>query len=363
MPDDPKPASAILEEGVRAHDYRSEPNLDLPEYGSAPLHHSFQSSPLQLDAYPASSRTLSLKQAHHHHHQRTGKGQLPALQPEMLSSTPYKSVFSPGTLSNRNGSLSYDSLLNPSPGDAGQGAGPPLAPLQGEGAVAGALRQPLSDHHGLNPGAQGAGRAGEAADAPRAPSDPAYGHDSGIFDSPGGYGSAGACCPDGPRGPSSSSSRGPMPPAYGGSRDNLMGAGPGAYGQHTPVLRQATLDRAPRTSSSSLHTDHSSTSSGQGRSAGQEGLYRSPSHHPHTSSALPRSPSYTNQKLSYISALERTESPRLGGPSSREALMKMNGQTDCHASSKSPPPSPSRHGHKGIRKVTGVGGATYEISV
>lgn len=109
MQDDRK-TSAILEEGVRGHDYRSEPNLDLPEYTNAPLHRTFQSSPLQLDSDPINSRSLSLKQGH----RRLEKGQLPALQPQTVTSTPYKSVFSPNTLSNRNGSLSYDSLLNPS---------------------------------------------------------------------------------------------------------------------------------------------------------------------------------------------------------------------------------------------------------
>ncbi|KAK1892419.1 putative palmitoyltransferase ZDHHC8 [Dissostichus eleginoides] len=67
---------------------------------------------------------------------------------------------------------------------------------------------------------------------------------------------------------------------------------------------------------------------------------------------MPRSPSYSHQKLSYISALERTDSPRLGGP--REAV-KVNGQMDC------PTLSPSRHSN--VKKVTGVGGTTYEISV
>ncbi|KAK0153883.1 putative palmitoyltransferase ZDHHC8 [Merluccius polli] len=410
MPDDPK-TPAILEEGVRAHDYRSEPNLDLPEYGSgAPLHRTFQSSPLQLDAYPASSRTLSLTQAHHHHHhQRAGKGQLPALQPEMLSSAPYKSVFSPGALSNRNGSLSYDSLLNPSvspaavatelvahPGLPSMGFHSPYLPtkmchIRGP-ELKRQQQQPVAAAPGYSPvmQARGLGRhsplSRDREPSPvrydnlsqtimasiqerkeleerekrlhGRPQTPAYGHDSGMFDSPGGYGpSVSACCPDGPRGPASS--RGPTPPAYGGSRDNLMGAG--SYGQRTPVLRHATLGRAPRTSSSSLHTDHSSTSGSQGRPAGQEGLYRSPGHHPHTPPALPRSPSYTNQKLSYIGALERTDSPRLGGP--REAMMqgKLNGQMDAGA--QPPPPSPSRHGHKGVRKVTGVGGTTYEISV
>ncbi|CAL8329186.1 unnamed protein product [Arctogadus glacialis] len=418
MPDDPK-TPAILEEGVRAHDYRSEPNLDLPEYGSPPLHRTFQSSPLQLDAYPASSHTLSLKQAHHLH-QRATKGQLPALQPETLSSSPYKGVFSPGPLSNRNGSLSYDSLLNPSvspaaiatelaahPGLPSMGFHSPYLPTKMchiRGPELKRQQQQQQQHQpvvvaapGYSPlmQARGMGRhsplSREREPSPvrydnlsqtimasiqerkeleerekrqvihGRPQTPAYGHDPGTFDSPGGYGPASACCPDGPRG--SSVSRGPTPPAYGGSRDNLMGAGLGLYGQRTPVSRHATLGRAPRTSSSSLHTDHSSTSSSQGRPAFQEGLYRSPGHHPHSSPALPRSPSYTNQKLSYISALERTDSPRLGGP--REAMMqgKMNGQMDCHAISQPPPPSPGRHAHKGVRKVTGVGGTTYEISV
>jgi len=362
MPDDPK-TPAILEEGVRAHDYRSEPNLDLPEYGIAPLHRTFQSSPFQLDAYPASSHTLSLKQPHHHHHQGAGKGQLPALQPETLSSSPYKSIFTPGTLSNRNGSLSYDSLLNPSvapaavatelaahPGLPSMGFHSPYLPTKMchiRGPELKRQQQPVvaAAAPGYSPvmQARGLGRhsplSREREPSPvrydnlsqtimasiqerkeleerekrlhGRPQTPAYGHDSGMFDSSGGYGPAGACCPDGPRGPSS---RGPTPPAYGGSRDNLMAAGPGVYGQRTPVLRHATLGRAPRTSSGSLHTDHSSTSSSQGRPSAQEGLYRSPGHHPHTSPALPRSPSYTNQKLSYISALERTDSPRLGGP-------------------------------------------------
>ena len=139
----------------------------------------------------------------------------------------------------------------------------------------------------------------------------AYASDSGMFDSLGGYGlPPGTCYADAPRGPGS---RGPTPPAYGGSRDNLMGVGLVGYGQRTPVLRSggATLGRAPRTSSSSLHTELGNCSS-QGR--GPDPCYRSPVHQPYHSPAMPRSPSYTHQKLAYISALERTDSPRLGGP-------------------------------------------------
>lgn len=357
MPDDRK-TSAILEEGVRGHDYRSEPNLDLPDYSNAPLHRTFQSSPLQLDSYPVTSRSLSLKQ-----HQRQDKEQLPVLQPETVTSTPYKSVFSPNTLSNRNGSLSYDSLLNPnvSPATAAECAAHPGMPSMGFHSpylptkmchIRGPemQRQQVPPTYSPVMAARGVGRQSpHPRDRDQSPvrydnlsqtimasiqerkemeereklqllhgcsQTLSYAQDSGMFDSPGGYGGPPvpvAYYPDGPRGPCS---RGPTPPAYGGSRDNLMGAGLVGYGQRTPVLRHAgsTLGRAPRTSSSSLHTEYSSTNSSQGRAPGSEPPYRSPAHQPHHSPAMSRSPSYTHQKLSYISALERTDSPRLGGP-------------------------------------------------
>uniref|UniRef100_A0A8C8JZA5 Palmitoyltransferase n=1 Tax=Oncorhynchus tshawytscha TaxID=74940 RepID=A0A8C8JZA5_ONCTS len=354
MPDDHRKASAILEEGRCHVDYRSEPNLDLPDYRNAPLHRSFQSSPLQLDSYPINSSSLNLKQAH----QRRDKGQLPVLQPETVTSTPYKSVFSP--LSNRNSSLSYDSLLNPSisPATAAECMAHPVLGSGGMGMSRGRGRQSpgrqspqdrdlspvrydnLSktimasiqerkemeereklQHHG------GCSQAQSYAQA----------QDSGMFDSP-------------------------TPPAYGGSRDNLMGVV--SYGPRTPVLRYSggsSLARAPRTSSSSLHTD----SSMQGGRV-PEPPCRSPPQQPHHSPAMPQSPSYTHKKLSFIHALERTDSPRLGGP--REAMMqsKVNGQTDCHlgpnsSSAQGTTLSPSRHSN--VKKVTGVGGTTYEISV
>ncbi|KAF7651838.1 hypothetical protein LDENG_00104810 [Lucifuga dentata] len=394
MPDDQK-TSAILEEGVRGHDYRSEPNLDLPEYGNAPLHRSFQSSPLQLDSDSSSSRSFSLKQAQH----RAEKGQLPALQPQTVTSTPYKSVFSPNTLNNRNASLSYDSLLNPNISAAtasecmahrvmpAVGFHSPYLPTKMCHIREPELqRQQIATTYSPVVPVRGLGRQSpQSRDRDPSPvrydnlsqtimasiqerkemeereklqmrhgrsQTLIYAQDSGVFDSSGGYGlPTNACYPDGPRGPSS---RGPTPPAYGGSRDNLMGAGLVGYGQRTPVLRHtgSAPGRAPRTSSTSLHTDHSSTNSSQAP-------YPSPAHQPRSpvmprspsvprSPSMPRSPSYTHHKLSHISALERTGSPRLGGP--RDA-MKVNGQMDCHP------------GAQSVKKVTGVGGTTYEISV
>lgn len=340
--------TAILEEGVRSHDYRSEPNLDLPEYTNAPLHRTFQSSPLQLDSDPISSRSLSLKQGH----RRPEKGQLPALQPQTVTSTPYKSVFSANTLSNRNGSLSYDSLLNPSispatasecvaqRGMSSMGFHSPYLPTK-----MCHIREPDIQRHQVAPtyspvmAPRGMGRQSpHTRDRDPSPvrydnlsptimasiqerkemeerekrqmlhgrsQTHIYAQDSGVFD--GGYGlPPSAFYPDGHRGPGS---RGPTPPTYGGSRDNLMGVGLVNYGPRTPVLRHpgSMLGRAPRTSSTSLHTDHSSSNSSHSRATASEGPYRSPVHQPH-SPALPRSPSYSHQKLSYISAHERTDS-------------------------------------------------------
>uniref|UniRef100_A0A8C6U0E3 Palmitoyltransferase n=1 Tax=Neogobius melanostomus TaxID=47308 RepID=A0A8C6U0E3_9GOBI len=364
--------SAILEEGVRGHDYRSEPNLDLPEYTNAPLHKTFQSSPLQLDADPVNSRSLSLKQAQ----RRSEKGHLPALQPQTVTSTPYKSVFSPNTLSNRNGSLSYDSLLNPSisPAAANEcmahrgmpslGFHSPYLPTKmchmREPEI---QRQQVTTTYSPVMPVRAVGRQSpHQRDRDPSPvrydnlsqtimasiqerkeieerekrqmyhgrSQPhIYAQDSGVFDGPGGYGlPPSGCYPDGTR------SRGPTPPAYSGSRDNLMGVGLVNYGQRTTVMRHggSTMSRALRTSSTSLHTDHSSSNSSQGRAT--EG-YRSPTHQPH-SPVVPRSPSYSHHKLSYMNAM--TETPL-------DWELQVNGQMDYHPS------------------MTGIGGTTYEISV
>uniref|UniRef100_A0A8C6TSD6 Palmitoyltransferase n=1 Tax=Neogobius melanostomus TaxID=47308 RepID=A0A8C6TSD6_9GOBI len=283
--------SAILEEGVRGHDYRSEPNLDLPEYTNAPLHKTFQSSPLQLDADPVNSRSLSLKQAQ----RRSEKGHLPALQPQTVTSTPYKSVFSPNTLSNRNGSLSYDSLLNPSisPAAANEcmahrgmpslGFHSPYLPTKmchmREPEI---QRQQVTTTYSPVMPVRAVGRQSpHQRDRDPSPvrydnlsqtimasiqerkeieerekrqmyhgrSQPhIYAQDSGVFDGPGGYGlPPSGCYPDGTR------SRG-------------------------------------------------SSNSSQGRAT--EG-YRSPTHQPH-SPVVPRSPSYSHHKLSYMNAMTET---------------------------------------------------------
>ncbi|KAL2092212.1 hypothetical protein ACEWY4_012010 [Coilia grayii] len=437
MPDDCK-TSAILEE--RGHDYRSEPNLDLPDYSSTPLHRTFQSSPQQLDSFSMNSRSLSLKQ----HRHAPDKAHLAPTKSEAagVSPVPYKGAYVPGTLSNRNGSLSYDSLLNPSftspsvgecaihPGVPSMGFHSPYLPTKmchvrgpelqrrtpPPPSAAAATVTVTTSYSPVRVGAYKGRRSPHPQERDPSPvrydnlsktimasiqerkeleereklmhlhghrqqqPPPSYAGDSGVFDTCG-YGlPPGACYSDGPRGPGSQGSAsvgygGSQVSAsvgYGGSRENLVGGGGGmmGYGARTPVLRSAasSLARAPRTSSGSLHTDSSGVSSGR---TGEPPSYRSPAHQPHHSPApLPRSPSYSHQKVSFISALERSDSPRMGSPREDMIQGKVNGQPkgqmrDCHLGTTSgtqgTPLSPARH--TSVKKVSGVGGTTYEISV
>ncbi|XP_077097592.1 palmitoyltransferase ZDHHC8B isoform X2 [Siphateles boraxobius] len=393
MSENGKP-SAVLEE--RGHDYRSEPNLDLPDYRSTPLHRTYQSSPFQLDSFSTTSRSFSLKQGVN----RADRVPLGGSKPETVTSTPHKGVFSPGTLSGRNGSLSYDSLLTPSltpslgecaahPGVPSMGFHSPYLPSK----MCHVRGPELQRHAGppsyspVHVGVMYGRQSPHPRDRDRDPSPVrydnlsktimasiqerkefeereklmlrhaqapvAYANDSGVFDTCSGatYGlPPGTCYPDSPRGPGP---REPTPPVC-SSRDTLMG-----YAPRTPVLRSSasSLTRAPRTSTTSLHTDGGSAS----RTA--EHQYRSPVHHSHQSpTAVPRSPLYAHQKVAFISALERADSPRLG---TREDLGpgKVNGQLkgqarDCHLGTPSGTPR-----HTNVKKVTGVGGTTYEISV
>lgn len=371
-----------MEESGRGHDYRSEPNLDLPDFSSTPLHRTFQSSPLQLDQFGINSRSLSLKQ-----HRSSvdkprglgggGGGRAEAMGAASAAGASYKAAFAPGTLSNRNGSLSYDSLLNPSfasppPPSAGECVIHPGVPSMGFHSPylptkMCHVRGPELQRHPPPPvtatvtaayspvrvGGFKGRRSPHPQPQERDPSPVRYdnlsktimasiqerkeleereklmhlhGHrktpplasaayaavasDSGVFDACS-YGlPPSACYTDGPRGPVSQVGGAA---GYGGSRENLVGGGGGGgmmgYGQRTPVLRSAaasSLARAPRTSSSSLHMD--------GRTA-EPTSYRSPAHQPHHSPApIPRSPSYSHQKVSFISALERSDSPRMGSP-------------------------------------------------
>ncbi|XP_016085274.1 probable palmitoyltransferase ZDHHC8 [Sinocyclocheilus grahami] len=389
MSENRKP-SAVLEE--RVHDYRSEPNLDMPDYRGTPLHRTYQSSPFQLDSFSTTSRSFSLKQGVN----RADQMPLGGSKPETVTSTPHKGVFSPGTLSGRNGSLSYDSLLTPSvtpsvgecaahPGVPSMGFHSPYLPTKMCHVRGPELQRHIGppSYSPVHVGAMYGRQSLLSRDRDPSPvrydnlsktimasiqerkeleereklmhrHAQAYANDSGVFDTCSGaaYGlPPGTCYPD--------RSREPTPPVC-GSRDNLMGVGVVGYHPRTPVLRSSasSLSRAPRTSTTSLHTDAG------GASRTVERQYRSPVHQTHHSpTAVPRSPTYAHQKVAFISALERADSQRLG---TREGLCqgKVNGQLkgqarDCHLGT--PSGTPSRHAN--VKKVTGVGGTTYEISV
>ncbi|XP_023668147.1 palmitoyltransferase ZDHHC8B isoform X2 [Paramormyrops kingsleyae] len=370
MQDERGPGS-IAEESSRAPDYRSEPNLELPECSNPSLHRSFRSSPLQLDS-------LSLKQAY----QRRDEARLCGLEPEMVASmadAPCRPVFSSNTLSNRNGSLSYDSLL-----------GPGVALSAGE-CLSRATRSPYLPARAPPPAYSPA--AARHSPPPRDPSPVRYDNlsktimasiqerkeleerekllqprgrsqtpagypvDADARDSPGGRSLPPAGCYHEGLG-----SRGLTPPAY-GSRDSLVG-GATAYAGRAAGLRGSvtSLPRAPRTADGSMVL--------QGQPG--EPPYRSPGHQPHRSpAALPRSPPYTRHSpLPIISALERTDSPPLCPREEIHGKMaygKINGQPKDQsrlgptAIGQGVPLSPGRHAN--VKKVSGVGGTTYEISV
>lgn len=306
-------SSAILEE--RGHDYRSEPNLDFPDYGSAEvpaLHRHFLSSPFQLDSY-------SLK----HAGRREEPAKLRGAKPESVTSTPHRGVFSPGTMSSRNASLSYDSLLTPSVAMA-----PPVAfhsPYLP--AKTCHMQRPELQHQHFPPSPYSPARVGylysrerereRDGERERDPSPVRYdnlsktimasiqerkeleererliryhGHahtrshahiyanDSGVFE--GHF------------------------PASRGSRDELTRVGVMSFGPRVLHGSASSLVRASRASTSSLHNE-------AGNGGGVH--YRSPSHQPpHSPSLSPRSPSFSHQKLSFIGAVERAESPHLG---------------------------------------------------
>lgn len=191
--------------------------------------------------------------------------------------------------------------------------------------------------------------------------------DSGVYDTPSSYSlQQASVLTEGPRG---------SVLRY-GSRDDLV-AGPGFGGARNPALQtslsslSSSMSRAPRTSSSSLQADQANNNapgprpgSGSHRSPVRQGLPSPP--------GTPRSPSYTGSKaVAFIhtdlpdrppSLAMQRDHPQLKTPPS-----KLNGQSPGvvrlgpAASPMGPNASPARHTL--VKKVSGVGGTTYEISV
>ncbi|KAF5910484.1 hypothetical protein HPG69_006129 [Diceros bicornis minor] len=380
------------EDSIRSLDFASEPSLDLPDYAPGGLHAAYPPSPplSTADTFSGALRSLSLKAA-----SRRG-GDHVALQPlrsEGGPPTPHRSIFAPHALSNRNGSLSYDSLLNPgSPGGhtcpAHPSAGvagyrspylhpgvvsdPPRPPPRSFSPVLGPRpREPSPVRYDnlsrtIMASIQERKDREERERLLRSQADSLFG-DSGVYDAPSSYSlQQASMLSEGPRGP---------PRRY-GSRDDLV-AGPGFGGARNPALQtslsslSSAMSRAPRTSSSSLQADLANNNtpgprpgSGSHRSPARQGLPSPPS--------TPRSPSYSGPKaVAFIHTDLQEPPPSLAvqrdHPQLKTPPSKLNGQSPglAHLGPATGPPGPSASParHTLVKKVSGVGGTTYEISV
>ncbi|XP_038663971.1 palmitoyltransferase ZDHHC8B isoform X2 [Scyliorhinus canicula] len=398
--------AVIVEECNRAHDYRSEPNLDIPDYRSPSLHKTYQSSPFQLDSLSVSSRSLSLKSAHR---RGVDKVQLHQMKSDSSSPNPYKNIFGPNSLSSRNGSLSYDSLLNPAtpyPGvDSAAHTGvaavgyhsPYLSAKMCQIRGANLQRQPVQGYSPIHRGSPSHQREPspvrydnlskqimasiqerkameEQRKLLRASPDSVF-LDSGAHDTPGSYNLQHLnTLLDDPRRTTT---------VRYGSRDNLVSPN---YSTRNPLMRtsasslSSTVTRIARTSTSSHHADIANNNVQPHhtlQSRAVETAYRSPGHQI-TSSTLVRSPSYGSQKpLSFVTAMEMSEGvpqplitpcdevqmkavhSKINGQPKR--LSRVDSRISSTSSSHGATVSPSRQSN--VKKVSGVGGTTYEISV
>ncbi|XP_049979008.1 palmitoyltransferase ZDHHC8 isoform X4 [Alexandromys fortis] len=312
----PGPDSLTLaDDSTHSLDFVSEPSLDLPDHGPGGLHPTYPPSPPlnNTDAFSGALRSLSLKAA-----SRRG-GDHMTLQPlrsEGGPPTPHHGLFAPHALPNRNGSLSYDSLLNPGspsghacPTHSSVGmasyhspylhpgpSDPPRPPPRSFSPVLGPRpREPSPVRYDnlsrtIMASIQERKDREERERLLRSQTDSLFG-DSGVYDTPSSYSlQQASVLTEGPRG---------SVLRY-GSRDDLV-AGPGFGGARNPALQtslsslSSSMSRAPRTSSSSLQADQANNNapgprpgSGSHRSPVRQGLPSPP--------GTPRSPSYTGSK-------------------------------------------------------------------
>ncbi|XP_019670438.1 palmitoyltransferase ZDHHC8 isoform X3 [Prionailurus viverrinus] len=326
----PGPDSLTLgEDSIHSLDFASEPSLDLPDYTPGGLHAAYPPSPplSAADTFSGALRSLSLKAA-----SRRG-GDHVALQPlrsEGGPPTPHRSIFAPHALPNRNGSLSYDSLLNPGspsghtcPAHPSAGMASYRSPYLHPGAVGDPPRPPprsFSPVLGPRPREPSPVRYDnlsrtimasiqerkdreERERLLRSQADSLFG-DSGVYDAPSSYSlQQASALSEGPRGPSL---------RY-GSRDDLV-AGPGFGGARNPALQtslsslSSAVSRAPRTSSSSLQADLANNNAPGPRPG--SGSHRSPVRQgPPSPPSTPRSPSYAGPKAVAFIHTDLPESP------------------------------------------------------
>lgn len=316
--------------------------MELPNYRKSSLHKTYQSSPLQADSFAANSRSLSLKTGG-----RRGPDKLPlhAMKSEGATSTPYKSIFAPNSLSNRNGSLSYDSLLNPiSPAGKRCIAHAAVGSVGYHSPYLSAKMCHLRGRELQRPSPQtfSPGQGGPTPH-PRDPSPVRYDNlsktimasiqerkemeerekllhshpdsvfaDSGVYDTPSSYSLQHvSLLSDDPRS---------LVLRY-GSRDNLMPHS--SFSARNPALQtsvsslSSAMTRVSRTSTPSLQADLANNNiqahqALQGRMS--NGSYKSPSHQvPSSPSGIPRSPSYGAPKsVSFVNTMELTEAQSIG---------------------------------------------------
>ncbi|XP_022351116.1 probable palmitoyltransferase ZDHHC8 isoform X3 [Enhydra lutris kenyoni] len=326
----PGPDSLTLgEDSIHSLDFVSEPSLDLPDYTSGGLHAAYPPSPplSTADTFSGALRSLSLKAASRR------AGDHVALQPlrsEGGPPTPHRSIFAPHALPNRNGSLSYDSLLNPGspsghmcPAHPSAGVASYRSPYLHPGAVGDPPRPPprsFSPVLGPRPREPSPVRYDnlsrtimasiqerkdreERERLLRSQADSLFG-DSGVYDAPSSYSlQQASVLSEGPRGPAL---------RY-GSRDDLV-AGPGFGGARNPALQtslsslSSAVSRAPRTSSSSLQADLANNNAPGPRPG--SGSHRSPVRQgPPSPPSTPRSPSYAGPKAVAFIHTDLPESP------------------------------------------------------
>uniref|UniRef100_A0A8C5K8U7 Palmitoyltransferase n=1 Tax=Jaculus jaculus TaxID=51337 RepID=A0A8C5K8U7_JACJA len=388
----PDPDSLMADDSTHSLDFVSEPSLDLPDHGTGGLHSAYPPSPplSATDAFSGALRSLSLKAASRR------VGDHVALQPlrsEGGPPTPHHGLFAPHVLPNRNGSLSYDSLLNPGspsghtcpahpsvtmagyhspflhPGAAGD---PPRPPPRSFSPVLGPRpREPSPVRYDnlsrtIMASIQERKDREERERLLRSQADSLFG-DSGVYDTPSSYSLQQASVLS--EGLHGSVLR------Y-GSRDDLV-AGPGFGGTRNPALQtslsslSSSMSRAPRTSSSSLQADQTNNNAPGPRPG--SGSHRSPAHQGLPSPpGTPCSPSYVGPKAVAFIHTDLPERPpslavQRDHPQLKTPPSKLNGQSPGlarlgHASGPvGPNASPARHTL--VKKVSGVGGTTYEISV
>ncbi|XP_078062235.1 palmitoyltransferase ZDHHC5-like, partial [Mustelus asterias] len=339
-----------IDDSSRSQSYKSEPNLESDTYRSPTIYKSFQFEPVSNG-----SRSSSLKSAH-------GGGfemsHLQSIRSEGTTSTSYKSLAN----QTRNGSLSYDSLATPSGSPEAEspcpvpGPEPPGYHSPFMSAKIAQQREADLHRYPLAPGAYGA--------PPRCPRDT--------------HSAEGRSRQE--REKLLQAEEGPLGTAH---HQHARGGVPSEDPRRSPGLRSPTQRTAPPAVSSSQ----------SGGAPGQPTRFSRVSEHaprirsmcspdaPLPSSAMGKSTSYVVARPPYGAALDTSEVLATSNPllapkdevRMKGSHSKSNGQpkslSKADPRQSSPPPCPGTSSgaplspSKGVKKVSGVGGTTYEISV